>query len=153
MARLEAATGGTLGIGGTVAVREIYDHNGGLYGAAGSIMDRLTRPSVVFGVGSGLVASGLWYLDDQNIMDTTPFGVSNDLWGVYGLTATASGAGSALVPASTSSSSASTSTATAEMTNSANAYQDQSSSQSSQSNTNSSNYAAAGGDMAEATAD
>jgi len=101
MATLESIGGGITGTGGTVALRETLDKNGGLLGQAGSIEERVTRPSVLYGAGTGLVAAGLWYLDDTRRMNTTPFGIDNMFWATHALSGIASGVASAIFPADT----------------------------------------------------
>lgn len=98
MAMLQPAAGGVLGVGGTVALREMFDQDGGLMGDQGTLLDRVTRPSVIYGVGSGAVAGALWYLDDSRMMNTTLGPIDNSLYATYSLTGVSSGAASALFP-------------------------------------------------------
>lgn len=112
MATLEPVAGGTVGVGATVALRETVDERGGMLGKPGSLLDRLTRPSVLAGVGGGVITGALWYLDNERIYNTTPFGVDRSFWGTHALTAISSGAASALYPKPASSGSGGTQTKT-----------------------------------------
>jgi hypothetical protein len=98
MVNLEPIVGGSVGVGTTVALREMLDEEGGLVGNPGTVLDRLTRPSVLAGLGGGILTGALWYLDNEGIMETTPFGVDNMFWATHSVTATSSGAASALFP-------------------------------------------------------
>lgn len=111
MARLESYAGGATGLGGTVALRQTMDSKGGLLGEPGTTLDRATRPSVVYGVGSGLLSAALWWLDEKGT-DTTPGGIDNAFWATHSLTALPSGAVSALLPVSAQSGDGSTQTVT-----------------------------------------
>lgn len=102
MARLESYAGGVTGVGGTVALRQTMDKKGGLLGDPGSLLDRLTRPSVIYGVGTGALAGGLYWMDENRRADTTPFGIDNTFWGTHALTGVTSGTVSALLPATVS---------------------------------------------------
>ena len=102
MATLEQLSGGVLGVGGTVALREFADIENGqerhFMGAPGSVEARLTTPSAAFGLGSGALAGALWYADKNRIADTTPFGVDRSLWASWAVTALASGVTTAIFP-------------------------------------------------------
>lgn len=100
MPKLEPIAGGAAGVGGTVALRELRDQDGGLLGQTGTVLDRATRPSVVYGAGTGALAAALWYLDNERIMETTPFGVDRSFWATHALTALPSGVASFLFPTS-----------------------------------------------------
>lgn len=113
MPNLEPIAGGATGVGGTVLVRETQDQKGGLYGSAGSLTERMTRPSVLYGVGTGSIAGLLYYLDSERIMDTTPLGIDNSFWGTHALTAIPAGLVSAFFPVSGGSSNGTTQTRSA----------------------------------------
>lgn len=86
--------GGVTGVGGTVALREFVDVRNGqvttLFGDPGTTLGRLGRPSVVYGLGSGLAALGGWWLAGRS-------GLSDFLF-AHGVTGIPSGAGSAVWP-------------------------------------------------------
>lgn len=101
MAKLEPVAGGATGVGGTVLLRELKDQDGGVLGQSGTVLDRATRPSVLYALGTGLATGALWYADRERIMDTTPFGVDRSFWGTHAATAIPAGLASFLFPAST----------------------------------------------------
>lgn len=56
--------GGIVGVGGPLALREVADEQfGPLAGVPGSILARLTTPSVLWGLGTGAATGALWALD------------------------------------------------------------------------------------------
>lgn len=101
MATLQTAAGGVLGAGGTTALYKTMDMQDGepnnLLGDPDSITGRLSRPSVLFGLGGGLFSAGMWYLDNERIVNTPD--ALDGLWQgmVYG--GVPAGAAAALFPA------------------------------------------------------
>lgn len=87
--------GGVVGVGAPVALRETVDVRGGqefsLVGEQGSMLARLTRPSVAWGLGVGGVTGLLWLMD----MGGRPL---KDFYLTHSLTAIPAGAASALMP-------------------------------------------------------
>jgi len=59
--------GAGVGVGAPVALREFADVQDGqemsLLGSPGSLEARLTRPSVLWGLGAGTVTGALWFMD------------------------------------------------------------------------------------------
>lgn len=74
MARLQTISGGVLGAGGTVALRQTMDTQDGqpnnFLGEPNSIQGRLSRPSVIYGLGGGLLSGALVYADRERYIDT-----------------------------------------------------------------------------------
>lgn len=56
--------GGMVGVGAPIALREFVDvQQGPLVTGQGSMVERITMPSVVWGVGAGTVTGLLWWMD------------------------------------------------------------------------------------------
>lgn len=83
MAELQRYAGGGFGLGGTLAARQFFDETGG---------NRFMQPSVMFGLGTGALASAL-YLTDID----TPV-IEDDFWAAHAITALPSGAFFAAFP-------------------------------------------------------
>lgn len=87
--------GGVVGVGAPVALRELADVRDGrevsIIGEPGSLMARLTRPSVAWGLGAGSITGALWMLG------AGPRWLQ-DFYLTHTLTGIPSGAVSALVP-------------------------------------------------------
>jgi hypothetical protein len=81
----QRVAGGAFGAGGTLGARQILDEPG---------QNRYTQPSVLFGLGTGVLAGALWYTDVE-----TPV-VTDDFWASHAMTALPSGALSLLFPKS-----------------------------------------------------
>lgn len=88
MATLKTVAGGGLGAGGTVLARTQLDDPS---------RDRYTQPSVLYGLGTGLLASGLFMADNVGVLDA-PLG--SDFWASHAITATPAGVFSAAFPVS-----------------------------------------------------
>lgn len=88
MARLQQFAGGALGAGGTIAVRETLGAPD--YG-------RWRQPSVLFGLGTGALATGLWYTNRSGRFETPVVG--EDFWGAHALTSVPAGLLYAALPA------------------------------------------------------
>jgi hypothetical protein len=58
MASLQRYAGGAAGIGGAIALRQFLDESG---------QSRFTQPSVLFGLGTGLAAGGLYLTDAVDV--------------------------------------------------------------------------------------
>jgi len=69
---VQRGAGGVAGLGGTVAARSFLDEPG---------QTRLFQPSVLYGLGTGAIASGLWFTDIE-----TPV-VGEDFWASHALSA------------------------------------------------------------------
>lgn len=84
-----SVAGGVVGAGSTLALREMQDPTGS---------SSVTRPSVLWGLGTGLGALGVaWGMDNRMIPRMGGRMLSDALW-AYGIGATAAGAGSAVYP-------------------------------------------------------
>lgn len=68
---VQRAAGGGAGLGGTLAARQFLDEPG---------QTRLRQPSVLFGLGTGLLGAALWYTDID-----TPV-VDDDFWISHAMT-------------------------------------------------------------------
>jgi hypothetical protein len=93
------ATGGVLGAAGTFAVRETLDHdsNGNprnLAGASSDTLGALTYPSVLYGLGGGALATGLWWMDANRYIDAPA--MLDDVLPSFAVTGVPAGAVSAL---------------------------------------------------------
>lgn len=91
MAQIHRIAGGVAGLGGTLAARMFLDEAGA---------DRFRQPSVMYGLGTGGVATALWGLDatgtfdlDMNILQGT-----SDFFASHAATALPAGGASALLP-------------------------------------------------------
>lgn len=81
------------GVGGTVSLREFVDvSQGPLVGSPGTTVGRVTVPSAAYGIGTGLLALGGWWVMGR--------GSLKDFLLAHGITAVPSGAVSALLPKS-----------------------------------------------------
>jgi len=76
MADLQRYGGGAFGLGGTLAARQYLDEPSG---------NRFTQPSVLFGLGTGALAAGLYLADIQ-----TPV-VRDEFWASHAITALPTG--------------------------------------------------------------
>lgn len=83
MATLQRYAGGGVGLGGTLAARQFLDEPG---------QNRFMQPSVLFGLGTGALASALWYTDID-----TPI-IKDDFWVSHALTSIPTGAFFAAFP-------------------------------------------------------
>jgi len=77
MARLQQTAGGAFGLGGTLAARQFLDQPG---------QNRFTQPSVLFGLGTGVLASALWYTGLDTV---TP--LSDEFWGSHAMSSIPTG--------------------------------------------------------------
>jgi len=80
MAQLQRFGGGAFGAGGTIAIRETLDEPSD---------SRWTQPSVLFGLGTGALATGLWYTNKTRRFETPVLG--EEFWGAHALTSIPSG--------------------------------------------------------------
>lgn len=87
MARIQELGGAATGIGGTVALRQIADTPDG---------SRYRQPSVLYGLGTGLLASGMYFADQFGFVNTPM--VDSSLFATHAMTATPSGMFSAAFP-------------------------------------------------------
>jgi len=83
MARLQQYAGGAFGAGGTISARQFLDEAG---------QNRLTQPSVLFGLGTGVLAGALWFTD----VETPVF--RDEFWASHAMTAIPTGAFYAAFP-------------------------------------------------------
>mgnify|MGYP000102451346 CR=1 FL=1 len=88
MARLQQFAGGAFGAGGTIAIRETL---------GGPDYTRWRQPSVLFGLGTGALATGLWYTNKSGRFETPVLG--EDFWGAHALTSVPAGLLYAALPA------------------------------------------------------
>lgn len=77
MAQLQRFAGGGFGLGGTLAARQFFDEAG---------QSRFMQPSVMFGLGTGALASALYLTDIE-----TPF-IGDDFWASHAITSVPAGA-------------------------------------------------------------
>lgn len=82
MATLQRVAGGGFGLGGTLAARQFLDEPGN---------SRFTQPSALFGLGTGALALGLWYVDVDLLL-------GDDFWASHAITSIPSGLVSVLFP-------------------------------------------------------
>jgi len=82
MANVQRLGGGAFGFGGTAAARQFFDEPG---------QKRYLQPSVLFGLGSGTVASGLYLAD----IDTP---LQDGFWAAHAITAIPTGLFSLVFP-------------------------------------------------------
>lgn len=83
MAQLQRFAGGGTGLGGSLAARQFLDEPG---------QNRFLQPSVIYGLGTGALASALWYTDiDTPVID-------DDFWVSHALTSVPTGAFFAAFP-------------------------------------------------------
>lgn len=82
MATLQRVAGGGFGLGGTLAARQFLDEPGN---------SRFTQPSALFGLGTGALALGLWYVDRDLLL-------GDDFWASHAITSIPSGLVSVLFP-------------------------------------------------------
>lgn len=77
MARLQQIAGGAFGAGGTIGARQFLDQPG---------QSRFTQPSVLFGLGTGALASVLWFTGLDSV---TP--LADEFWGSHALSSLPAG--------------------------------------------------------------
>jgi hypothetical protein len=83
MARIQQFGGGAAGVGGTLAARQLLDEPG---------QNRLTQPSVLYGLGTGALASVLWFTDIE-----TPV-LADEFWASHAMTSIPAGLFNAVFP-------------------------------------------------------
>lgn len=83
MAQLQRFVGGGTGLGGSLASRQFFDEPG---------QNRFLQPSVIYGLGTGVLAGTLWWTDID-----TPV-IEDDFWASHALTAIPTGAFFAAFP-------------------------------------------------------
>jgi len=83
MATLQRVAGGGFGLGGTLAARQFVDEPGN---------SRFTQPSALFGLGTGALALGMWYVDID-----VPL-LADDFWASHAITSIPAGMVSVLFP-------------------------------------------------------
>lgn len=95
MSDLAIPVGGVTGAGATVGVREFFDLNADgtprhLIGTPGSVVGRVGRPSALYGLGTGTLATAGWWMTDR--------GMAHDFLLAHGLTGLAAGLAMVAMP-------------------------------------------------------
>lgn len=91
MAQIHRIVGGVAGLGGTLGARMFLDEPGA---------DRFQQPSVMYGLGTGALATALWGLDTTGTfnLDSNLVRGTSDFFATHAATALPAGGASALLP-------------------------------------------------------
>lgn len=91
MAQIHRIVGGVAGLGGTLGARMFLDEPGA---------DRFSQPSVMYGLGTGALATALWGIDTTGTvnLDSTLVRGTSDFFASHAATALPAGGASALLP-------------------------------------------------------